>query len=211
MFRFHLRNVPLVEEIKYYEVTWEGEPLSIEETIQRIQNGYFPQGLVIYHPTYGTVNFSLFDNVYMKTRSGPPLNGTRGGIARTFANQMVDKEYLLQDINEIFGDLAKRLSSLQIGRQKALRLQTEVARKLMRNSGQNVPRNVEQGILELIGAKKPVKSSFNILNNQARIQTNLFTNEVVQPRHLKKINTTLFNGGKRRGKATRRRTTRRRR
>lgn len=213
--RFQLRNVPFVEEVKYYEVEWNDEPLSIQDAIQRIQNGFFPESLVVFHPTYGTVNYDIWnDDSYSVARRGASVNGSRGGLARTFGNRTIGKEFLLEDINEIFNNVATKVNQVRSGKQKLLRAQTEAARKLMRNSGQEVPRNVEQGILEMIGEKKPVTSAFNVPNNQARIQTNLFTNEVVMPRHLKKINTTLFNGGKRRGKATRKqrsRTTRRRR
>lgn len=211
-FYFPIQQPPKVlfqDELNDFEVDWNRQSIPIEKAVQRLQNGEFPDDLFIFHPTYGTVNMGIaYDNTYSVGRSGPSF--MRGAIARSFGNSIVDKEHLLDFIDDVFGNVVTKLEQLSLGRQKLLRLQLEAARKVMRSSGQNIPRNVENIILQQIGEKKPVTSAYNVPNSQARIQTNLFTNEVVMPRHLKKINTTLFNGGKRKTKRQRRRTTRRR-
>lgn len=194
----------LTDDLSDYEVEWEGNPISIQEAVTRLKKGKYPESLVIFHPMYGTTSFNLYGPYYSFGQSGPAPS--RWGLARSSAIQPIMKESILPTIDYVFENISERVVkaiALYTGSQKLLRNRLNVAKQMMRKSGQNVPRNVEQIIFEQIGEKKPVTSSFNVPNNQARIQTNLFTNEVNMPRHLKKINTTLFNGGKRKSKKSR--------
>ncbi len=192
-------------QFSQYEVTWNQSDISIQDAVQRIESGLYPDDLSIFHPDFGTVYYSILGDRYLVQRLGPPVMGMRSGLARTFGNRQMGKEFLLEDINYIFPDIVSKVRKYKVAKQKLVQLQSEAARKLLRKSNRPVPRNIEQEIVEIIGEKKPVKGAFNVINSQAKVDTTLFTNgEVNIPRHLKKINTTLFtNKGGRRTKKSR--------
>lgn len=188
--------------------------MPIREVIRRLQKNEYPASLTLFHKDHGTVSFhQMQPNLYLCYRRGPPLNGTREGIARSFGNLSMEPRWLLPHIDDIFGNIVTDVIALEhSARAKLLKLQLEAARKMMQESKTYVPRELENIVSQMIGEKKPVTGAYSVPNAMAKINTSVFNDEVNVPRHLKKINTTLFtNGGKRKSRRQRRKSTRRRR
>lgn len=204
-----------------FEVDWDDVRTPIQDVVHRIQAGELPGTLEIFNRMYGTVDYgssAWHPGVYSVSRTGPPLNGTRGGVGRTFGFIAVerDRDDLLWHINDVFGNIARLVAEDDAQRAtrqaKLTKLQIEGSHKLMNRSNRYLPQNVRNQVTQLIGEKPPVKGSYAVPASQAMINTTLFTNgEVNVPRYLKKLNTTLFTskGGKSRRHRPKRRSTRR--
>lgn len=192
-----MENTPNYQpSLQDFIVEWDGQEIPVEVAIPRIQHGETPGTLLVYHPEYGTVTYGGYPNGYLVMRQGAPLNGTRFGVARTFGNKVIRRQDLLEDIDDVFENVSERVAVLLKAREKVLKLQLESAKKMMNRSQQDVPREVQNIVYQMIGEPEPVKGAYNVPNSLAKINTTLFTNEVNMPRHLKKINTTLFSNKK---------------
>ena len=196
-----------------FESEWNEEPLPIEEVVDRLQTGVYPTSLFVFHKDYGTLSFGEMNpNDYLVARMGPPIDKRRGGLARTFGNLRMESKWILPHIDDIFDNVSGDIDLQRRSSAKLIKLQSEAARKMLNKSSQNIPREMQNIVAQMIGEKKPVTAAYSVPNSMAKINTSLFNEEVNMPRHLKKVNTTLFaNGGKRksrrrqRGKTTRRR------
>lgn len=204
----------VIEKLAGFESEWNNESISIREVVRRLQEGVYPAGLVIFHKDYGTLQFNnIMPGVYLAFRIGPPISGRRGGVGRTFGNITMDAEWILPHIDDVFDNVSSDIDIQKRAAQKLLKLQTEGARKMMNQSSQNIPREIQNVVAQMIGERRPVPGAYNVPDRMAMIHTSLLNEEVNVPRHLKKINTTLFaNGGKRKAtRRLRRKSTRRRR
>jgi hypothetical protein len=194
-----------------YEVSWNGEDMGVVEMYEKIKKGEYPDSLTIFHPRSGTVSLGkpgLYGADYTVSRAGPPLDGTRFGIARTWGNAGLDEGELIEYITNVFKNLQHEIENvLYVGRKKLLRTQLEAAKKMAnkaeKNLGENVPRELRNKIAQMIGEQKPVTGAWAVENNVAKINSKVFNDAHAVERHMKKINTSLFEGG-RRGKKTRR-------
>jgi hypothetical protein len=162
-----------------YTVSWNDELLPIQEAIQRILSGIHPESLIISHPQQSSISVSrpgMYGSEYIVSRSGPALPGI--GIRRTFANIPIDHEGLIPYIFDIYYSLESELAGLNIARNKLTRLQVEAAKKMANRAegadGKNIPPEVRARIAQMLGEKAPVKGSNIVLKNFSKINTNLF-------------------------------------
>ena len=162
-----------------YTTTWNGEQTPIQTVIQRIRGGTFPDDLVIFHPDFGTIDVNspgMWGAEYVVSRRGPPIPGM--GLTRTFANAPLSRAGLLTYIFDVFTDLETDLGVINRARQKVLRNQLEGAKKLANRAeaaiGKNIPHEIRGHIAQMIGEKPPVKGSNAVLQNFSKINTSLF-------------------------------------
>lgn len=184
-----------------YEVEWNGEELPITTTVDRLAAGTYPDTLRVFHPRYGTIRLGrpgMYGADYVVSRSGAPLPGL--GVSRTFANMPLDEEQLFAYLHEVFRDLKEHLNVRNIARQKLLRLQMEGVKKQVneyeKKTGQTMPKELRNRMAQMLGEKKPVSGSNTVYENFARIQGNLFG--PIEQNNLQRINTSLFQGGRKR-------------
>ena len=179
-----------------YTVEWEGQAIPIQSAILRIETGNFPQSIRIAHPRDGTITISspgMFGFHYLAERDDVPHHiGIGHGLHRTYASGVRTAGYFNQ--NDLLAFLYSEFGSLEMEiqdfrsrvRGKTQGLQREGLRRMFNReeirSGRNMPYELRQEAAEMLGENHPVRGAFNVKKN------------------FSKINTTLFQGGKKRRK-----------
>lgn len=162
-----------------YDVQWNGEALPIQNAVQRIQSGSYPDMLSISHPEYSRISIThpgMYGSYYVVAREGAALPGI--GVRRSFASRPLEQESLLAYIYDVYSNLESELAELSMGRNKLTRLQVEAAKKMANRQegviGKNIPAEIRARIAQMLGEKAPVKGSNTVLKNFSKINTNLF-------------------------------------
>ncbi len=167
----------VAEKLRGFEAEWDGEDIKIWDVILRLRKGIYPRTLTVFHPEHGTLSFSpIQGGRYLVFRTGPPLDGTRYGIARTFGNVTLSATDILPHIDDVFENISSNVNVRQSASAKLLKMQTEAAAKMMNTSETYIPREIQNNVLAMIGQPKPVKGAYNVPNSLAKINTTLFTN-----------------------------------
>ena len=162
-----------------YTLRWNGEQIPIQQAIQRIRGGTFPDDLSIFHQEFGGIDVSrpgMYGSDYIVSRRGAPLPGI--GISRTWGSAPLSEAGLLAYIFDVFSSLEADLGVINVARQKLVRQQLEGAKKMANRAeeaiGKNIPHEIRARIAEMIGEKPAVKGSNVVRNNFAKINTSLF-------------------------------------
>jgi len=194
----------MANSLSEYEVTWNGENMNVAIAYTKIQNGEYPDTLVIDNPRYARLSFgrTMIPHQYVVQRLGAVLPGL--GARRTWGNKTTTEDYLLDHINEVFRNLHTSVGALYTGRQKLTKLRAEGAKKMLNEleaaSGKPMNQGVRNRVYEMLGQPLPVRGAYVVPANMARINTNLFR----EPEDLERINTSLFQGRRANRRSTRR-------
>ena len=177
-----------------YTVEWEGENIPIQSAVLRIETGNFPASITISHPTYGTRVISTpgrFRYHYFAQQTAAERHvGPGFGLHRTYASGLMPSAYfnengLLSYMYTEFPALEQEIQDFRSRvRGKTQRLQREGMRRMINReenrSGRHMPNELRQEAAEMLGENHPVRGAFTVKEN------------------FSKINTTLFQGGKKR-------------
>lgn len=183
-----------------YTVEWDGQVIPIQSAILRIESGQFPDSLRISHRRDGTITIStpgIFGFHYIAERDEVPQHiGIGHGLHRTYASGASTAGYFNQ--NDLLAFLYSEFYSLEMEleefrsrvRGKVQGHQREALRRMINReenrSGRHMPYELREEAAEMLGENRPVRGAFNVKKNFSR------------------INTTLFQGGKKRkGRKTR--------
>lgn len=200
----------MAREPQIHQIYIDGKRTSLLDLYKRLAHGpYDFQDIHVRHP--GVWSISLFrqspESTHWYLDQSPSL-AHYGVLTRSYATQQYtipnDELYDIWTLlTGYFPDIERDLQLRQVAAHRNTQLRSRAAERFILNRGG--PENL--GIEAASYIEGPRRRGWaEGLRNLERISPNLFNNTVNMPRHLKKINTTLFsNGGKRKQRSKTRR------
>jgi hypothetical protein len=172
-----------------YQVEWEGQAIPIQSAMLRLETGNFPESMSIHHQRYGTLRISSpglfgFDYISETNAPAPVHTGIGFGLHRTYASGaaapgFLNRNDILTLIHSEFPALEDELNAFRSRvRGKTQNVQREGLRRMIRReenrSGRHMPNELRQEAEEMLGENHPVRGAFNVKKNFSQINTSLF-------------------------------------